>query len=115
MKSIFSALALLYVAATTAAIWSSITTSPAGRRRLLLLAWLLTAGELAGTGSLFWILRDGLGPGLVPSVGVLAVTRFAKSVWFPFVMICLAPVLCSLLGRAKKKEPIQPPETTRGK
>jgi hypothetical protein len=106
MKSIFSALALLYVAATASAVWSSATASPARRHWLLLIAWLLTAVELAGTGSLFWILRDGLGPDSVTSGGTIAISRFAKSVWFPFVIIVLAPALCSFLGRAKRKEPI---------
>ena len=92
MTAVFQGLALLYMVATAFAIWSSLTSSVAQRRLLLTLAWVMTAFQLVGVGSLFWVAADG-------STG-----RFARIIWFPIVITILAPSLCSIFAR---KKPIQ--------
>jgi hypothetical protein len=57
------------------------------------LAGLTTAGSvlaalvgLAATGFWSWFFRDGLGPGMVVSQGLLAWIRFAEGFWLPFLV-----------------------------
>jgi hypothetical protein len=92
MTAVFQGLALLYMAATALAIWSSFTSSAARRRLLLTLAWIMTAFQLIGVGSLFLAAADG-------STG-----RFARIVWFPIVITMLAPSICSIFARKKEND-----------
>ncbi|HEY8994127.1 MAG TPA: hypothetical protein VIM71_05670, partial [Lacunisphaera sp.] len=55
MKAVFFGLVYLYMAATTLAIWSSLTPFAARRRLLLALAWVTTAFELVGISLVFWM------------------------------------------------------------
>lgn len=95
MIVLFQGLVLLYMAATALAIWSSLTSSAAQRRLLLTLAWIMTAFELAGVGSLFWVALDGENG------------RFARKIWFPIVILVLVPSLCSIFAR-KLNQPAVP-------
>ena len=102
MKTIFSALALLFVGASVTAIWSSLTVDRSRRQRLLAAAWVLAFAELGGTGLIFWTVKDGLGPDSVTSHGLEAMARFARSAWFPFLVIVALPAVCSVAARAKR-------------
>jgi membrane protease YdiL (CAAX protease family) len=100
MATLFSGLALFWVVASVAGIWSSITRSRRRRRLLLSCAWLFTGFVFAIVAAIFWLLRDGLGPDSIRSTGATAARRFGHDAWFPLLVIVIIPAICSAVSRA---------------
>ena len=62
-----------------------------------------------------WVFRDGMGPDAIESHGRVAFERFMEDFWLT-ALISIAVIATGFwLIFARKKEPIQASETTRGK
>lgn len=62
-----------------------------------------------------WVFRDGMGPDSIESHGRVAVGRFLEDFWLAALIVIPVLVGGFWLIFTANKEPIQPPETTRGK
>jgi len=86
---------LMYVFASTAAIWSAFTRNSARRRVLLICAWTITVILLTVARNLCWDLKDPVSLFGGRSAGITAVGKFAKAMWIPYGVIVILPVVCT--------------------
>jgi len=67
------------------------------RKPLAILFWVISALASLGGGFMVWVLKDGLGPGLVESHGIVALYRFGSGMATVFGIFALPPLLVGCL------------------